>query len=122
MVTLLILLHILVAVLLILVVLLQSGKAGDLASTFGGASSQTAFGPRGTATFLTKATTVLAVLFMLNSLALSILYTGTPGGSTVMEALPGPPAAEQPAGPPAPATGPATESSAPPEQTPPEDP
>ena len=57
---------------LIIVVLLQSGKAADLAGAFGGAGSQTAFGPRGAATALSKATTWSAVLFMVTSITLSI--------------------------------------------------
>ena len=67
--------HIIVCFFLIVVVLLQSGKAADLAGAFGGMGSQTAFGPRGSATVLSKATTVAAVLFMLTSLSLSVLYT-----------------------------------------------
>ena len=50
-------LHVMICGLLIVVVLLQSGEAADLAGAFGGAGSQTAFGPRGAATFLSKATT-----------------------------------------------------------------
>ncbi|MFQ5738097.1 MAG: preprotein translocase subunit SecG [Acidobacteriota bacterium] len=65
--------HVLVSVLLVLVVLLQSGRAADLAGAFGGAGSQTAFGPRGAATFLSKATTFLAVVFMATSLALAMV-------------------------------------------------
>ena len=64
--------HILVCVGLILVVLLQSGRAADLAGAFGGAGSQTAFGPRGAATFLSTATTFLAVVFMFTSLTLAV--------------------------------------------------
>jgi protein translocase SecG subunit len=52
------------------VVLLQSGKAADLAGAFGGMGSQTAFGPRGSATLLSKATTMSAVVFMITSLSL----------------------------------------------------
>src|SRR5579863_10524626 len=66
---------------LIIVVLLQSGKAADLAGAFGGAGSQTAFGPRGSATLLSKATTVSAILFMLTSISLSIVATRSGGGS-----------------------------------------
>jgi preprotein translocase subunit SecG len=55
---------------LIIVVLLQSGKAADLAGAFGGAGSQTAFGPRGAATILSQATTWCAVMFMVCALAL----------------------------------------------------
>ena len=80
------LVHILVCIFLIIVVLLQSGKAADLAGAFGGMGSQTAFGPRGSATLLSKATTISAVLFMLTSLSLSILATRSAGlGTTVLE-------------------------------------
>jgi preprotein translocase subunit SecG len=64
--------HILVSLFLIVVVLLQSGKSGDIAAAFGGMGSQTAFGPRGAATALTKATTWSAVAFMVTSITLSI--------------------------------------------------
>jgi preprotein translocase subunit SecG len=64
--------HVLLCFFLIIVVLLQSGKAADLAGAFGGMGSQTVFGPRGTATVLSKATTIAASLFMVTSLALAI--------------------------------------------------
>lgn len=67
--------HILVCFFLAVVVLLQSGKAADLAGAFGGMGSQTAFGPRGSATVLSKATTVAAAVFMLTSLTLAIMAT-----------------------------------------------
>jgi preprotein translocase subunit SecG len=91
--------HVLVCLFLIIVVLLQSGKAADLAGAFGGMGSQTAFGPRGSATLLTKATTVAAVLFMITSLSLAILATKSSGrGSTVLErAKPTTPVQTQPA-------------------------
>jgi preprotein translocase subunit SecG len=79
-----IVLHIMAALILILVVLLQSGKAGDLASTFGGATSQTAFGARGAATILTKVTTAAAITFMITSLSLSIISSRV-GSVTVMD-------------------------------------
>jgi len=80
------LVHVLVCIFLIIVVLLQSGKAADLAGAFGGMGSQTAFGPRGSATLLSKATTISAVLFMITSLSLSILATKGAGlGTTVLE-------------------------------------
>jgi preprotein translocase subunit SecG len=82
-------LHIVVCIFLIIVVLLQSGKAADLAGAFGGMGSQTAFGPRGSATLLSKATTVSAVVFMLTSLSLSILASHKAGlASTVLETAP----------------------------------
>lgn len=65
--------HIIVCVVLILAVLLQSGKAADLAGAFGGAGSQTAFGPRGSASLLSKVTTICAILFMLTSMGLWII-------------------------------------------------
>src|SRR5471032_1591053 len=81
--------HIIVCLFLIIVVLLQSGKAADLAGAFGGMGSQTAFGPRGSATLLSKATTISAVLFMVTSLSLSIMATRNAGLSTsVLENAP----------------------------------
>ena len=83
---LLMIIHIIVCLFLIIVVLLQSGKAADLAGAFGGMGSQTAFGPRGSATLLSKATTISAILFMLTSLSLSILATRNAGlGTSVLE-------------------------------------
>jgi preprotein translocase subunit SecG len=64
--------HIVVCVLLVVVVLLQSGKSADLAGAFGGYGSQSTFGPRGAASFLSKMTTTLAILFMVTSLLLWI--------------------------------------------------
>ncbi len=91
--------HIVVALILILVVLLQSGKAGDLAGAFGGSGSQTAFGSRSAATLLTKATAVAAALFMVTSFGLSVM--SLQGTSSIMEGVPQetgqPPAATQPA-------------------------
>jgi preprotein translocase subunit SecG len=83
---LLLILHVIVCFFLIIVVLLQSGKAADLAGAFGGMGSQTAFGPRGSATLLSKATTVSAIVFMVTSLSLSIMATKNAGlGTTVLE-------------------------------------
>lgn len=65
-------LHILVCFILIVVIMLQSGSAADLAGAFGGAGSQTAFGPRSATTFLSRATTWCAIVFMMSSLALSL--------------------------------------------------
>lgn len=87
MLLLLTLIHVIVCLFLIIVVLLQSGKAADLAGAFGGMGSQTAFGARGAATVLTKATTVAAVVFMVTSLSLSIVATrsGAGSASTVLQ-------------------------------------
>jgi preprotein translocase subunit SecG len=71
---------------LIVVVLLQSGKAADLAGAFGGMGSQTAFGPRGSATLLSKATTLAAAIFMVTSLTLAILATrGAASSGSILE-------------------------------------
>ncbi|MEX1128578.1 MAG: preprotein translocase subunit SecG [Vicinamibacterales bacterium] len=72
-------LYILACLLLLLVVLLQQGKGGGMASAFGGGGSQTAFGARAGASVLTRATTVLGILFMIGALALAIM--GARGGS-----------------------------------------
>src|SRR5439155_16329291 len=94
--TLLTIVHVLVCLFLIVVVLLQSGKAADLAGAFGGMGSQTAFGPRGSATLLSKATTASAILFMITSLSLSILATRRSGvGSTILEKHPAPASTKQ---------------------------
>src|SRR3990172_7369414 len=93
------LLHVLTCGILILVVLLQSGRAADLAGAFGGAGSQTAFGPRGAATFLSYATTFLAVVFMLTSLTLAI-FASTPAGGSLVEEASKPAAEETPPAPP----------------------
>ena len=74
--------HVLVCFFLIIVVLLQSGKAADLAGAFGGMGSQTAFGPRGAATMLTKATTTAAVIFMLTSIWIGIETGRSRSGGT----------------------------------------
>ncbi len=71
---------------LIIVVLLQSGKAADLAGAFGGAGSQTAFGPRGAATLLSQATTWCAVMFMVCAMALVLrVDRAGPSGGSVLE-------------------------------------
>ena len=84
---LLVTMHVLVCGLLIIVVLLQSGEAADLAGAFGGAGSQTAFGPRGAATFLSKATTWCAIMFMLTSMAMTMHQntTAAASGSSVLQ-------------------------------------
>jgi len=95
--------YVLVCLLLLLVVLLQQGKGGDIASAFGGSSSQAAFGARAGATLLTKATTVLGAMFMLGALGLAIVYTRGPSslmsgksGGTV-QTTPARPSAPRPA-------------------------
>ena len=114
---------------LIIVVLLQSGKAADLAGAFGGAGSQTAFGPRGAANVLSRATTWCAVMFMLCAMAL-VLRTDravVQGGSVLQKVsqpapaktTPPPQKAPAPATPaPQPAPGTSTPATQPPPATP----
>jgi preprotein translocase subunit SecG len=82
-----IVLHIIACLFLIAVVLLQQGKGQDLASAFGGGGTQTAFGPRGSANVLSRATTVLAGVFMVTSLALSMVK---PRARSVLDTVPAP--------------------------------
>src|SRR5262249_2735379 len=100
-ITLITIVHILVCLFLIGVVLLQSGKSGDIAAAFGGQGSQTAFGPRGAATALSKATTWSAIIFMVTSITLSILATrgGGGGSKSVLEGVQSTPTQSQPAAP-----------------------
>jgi preprotein translocase subunit SecG len=106
-------LFVLVCGLLILTILLQQGKGGDIANAFGGGSSQAVFGARSGATLLTRATSVLAALFVIGALTLTVW--GTRGPGSVVGGIEGPPPAPAPAVPtpanatptPAPATPPA---------------
>ena len=77
-----IVIHVIVCFFLIGVVLLQQGKSADLAGTFGGQGSQTAFGPRAAANLLTKLTTWAAAIFMITSLSLTVLYLRSNGTSS----------------------------------------
>src|SRR6476620_5846436 len=85
--------YVFVCLVLLMVILLQQGKGGDMASAFGGGSSQTAFGARGGATLLSKVTAVFAVLFMLGALGLAIVSQRGPG--SMMSGTPAPPPVKQ---------------------------
>lgn len=87
MITLITIIHIAVCFFLIIVVLLQSGKSGDIAAAFGGMGSQTAFGPRGAANALSRATTWSAIIFMLTSIVLSIAATRQTGSGSVLQGV-----------------------------------
>ena len=86
-------LYVLSCLLLLLVVLLQQGKGGDMASAFGGGGSQTAFGARAGATVLTRASTILGVLFMLGAIMLSIM--GQRGPSSLLRSVGNPAPVQQ---------------------------
>lgn len=102
--------HLFIAMVLIVVVLLQSGKGADIGAAFGGGSSQTVFGGRGAATFLSKLTLIAAALFMVSSLILTV-WSERKGSSSVIteervrQTAPAP--ASPPADAPAPPTSPA---------------
>ncbi|HEY1273101.1 MAG TPA: preprotein translocase subunit SecG [Terriglobales bacterium] len=100
-ITLITIVHIIVCLFLIIVVLLQSGKGGDIAAAFaGGMGSQTAFGPRGAATALSKATTWSAVIFMVTSIVLSIFaQRRTTGSNSVLQGVKPTQTQSQPASP-----------------------
>ncbi len=113
--------HVIACLFLIGVVLLQQGKSQDLASAFGGGGTQAAFGPRGSATILSRATTILAVVFMLTCFAMTkvrlrsrSILDQVPAGQAAPPAA-APAASAPPAAPPAsaPAAPPASGGSAP---------
>lgn len=83
--TILLIIHVIVCIALVMIVLLQTGKGADMGSAFGGGSSQTLFGSTGASTFLSKATTVVVIVFMLTSLGLAYISSHRIGDSVVME-------------------------------------
>jgi preprotein translocase subunit SecG len=87
-------LYVIVCGLLIITILLQQGKGGDIASAFGGGTSQAVFGARSGATLLTRATSVLAALFIIGSLTLTVW--GVRGPSSVVGGIEGPAPAPAP--------------------------
>lgn len=98
MIALITVIHVIVCVFLIGVVLLQHGKSADVAATFGGMGSQTAFGPRSAASALSRVTTIAAVIFMLTSFTLAILSTRNAGGaSSVLDGTKSAPVQQAPA-------------------------
>jgi preprotein translocase subunit SecG len=106
---------------LIIVVLLQSGKAADLAGAFGGAGSQTAFGPRGAASVLSQATTWCAVMFMICALALVVrVDRGVDAGGSILQkySKPAPAPAQSAPVNPVPSSAPTQQPAAPQSSTP----
>ena len=91
--------YVIVCLVLLMVILLQQGRGGDIASAFGGSSSQTVFGARSGATMLTRATTILAAIFMIGSIGLAIAWQKAP--SSVVSGVSTPAAPTAPATPPA---------------------
>jgi preprotein translocase subunit SecG len=86
--TALIIIHVVVCIALIMIVLLQTGKGADMGAAFGGGSSQTLFGSSGASTFLTKATTFAAVIFMLTSLTLAYRASHRASDSIIQDTRP----------------------------------
>jgi len=95
----LIVLHILISVVLVGFVLIQRGRGADIRAAFGSGASQTVFGARGSASFLTRATAVLAALFFISSLALAYFYSQRTERRSVTELSAPAPGEEIPAGP-----------------------
>jgi preprotein translocase subunit SecG len=81
----LVVIHVVVCIALIMIVLLQTGKGADMGAAFGGGASQTLFGSTGASTFLSKATTAAAVIFMITSLSLAYMAGDKTGGSIMTE-------------------------------------
>ena len=109
---LLIVIHIVVCIALIMIVLLQTGKGADMGAAFGGGSSQTLFGSTGASTFLSKATTAAAIVFMLTSLGLAYMSSHRTATESVVTAPTAPiesPAQPATGAPPATGTQPATD-------------
>jgi preprotein translocase subunit SecG len=79
-----IVIHVIVSFFLVAIILLQQGSSADLAGAFGGQGSQTAFGPRGAATLLTKLTAWSAVVFMVTSIALTVMLSRSSGDHSVL--------------------------------------
>ncbi len=88
MAVLLIIIHVIACIGLIMIVLLQTGKGADMGAAFGGGASQTLFGSSGAGTFFGKATTAIAVIFMLTSLTLAYISTRKTVNSVMMEVAP----------------------------------
>ena len=84
MTTFLIIIHVIVCIALIMIILLQTGKGADMGAAFGGGSSQTLFGSTGSSTFLCKATTVAAIVFMITSLGLAYISGHSTKSSIMM--------------------------------------
>ena len=84
---LLLVLHLIVAVAIVVLVLLQQGKGADMGAAFGGGSSQSLFGARGSANFLSRATSTLATVFFLSSLILAYFYTGKSESPGVIDSV-----------------------------------
>ena len=111
--------HVLIAALIVALVLLQRGKGADAGTGFGAGASGTVFGARGSATFFSRATAVLATLFFVTSLALAYLATQrAPQASLLQSGSATPTTQPAPAAPPQPANElPALPSAPAPEQT-----
>ena len=91
--TLILTVHVLVALAIIFLVLLQHGKGADMGAAFGSGSSGSLFGATGSANFLSRTTAALAVVFFLTSLGLAYVATHKPAtGASVMQGASSPPA------------------------------
>ena len=84
----LVIIHVIVCIALIMIVLLQTGKGADMGAAFGGGGSQTLFGSTGASSFLSKLTTVAAIIFMITSFTLAYRSSNRSGSSIMTETKP----------------------------------
>jgi len=75
--SLLLVFHVITAIIIVVLILLQKGKGADMGSAFGAGASGTMFGSKGSANFLSRSTAVLATIFFITSLTLAYLNKGT---------------------------------------------
>ena len=87
--------HVIVSFVLIVVILLQSGSAGGMGAAFGGGGSQTLFGSSGSGKFFTRLTAIVAALFMITSISLTVMSAHRAKGTVMQDYTP--PAVETPA-------------------------
>ncbi len=84
--------HLIAAISIVVLVLLQQGKGADMGAAFGGGSSQSLFGSRGSANFLSRTTATLATVFFLTGLSLAYIYAGESGFQSATQAVESEPA------------------------------
>ncbi|MCZ7600543.1 MAG: preprotein translocase subunit SecG [Gammaproteobacteria bacterium] len=90
--------HLIAAISIVVLVLLQQGKGADMGAAFGGGSSQSLFGSRGSANFLSRTTAALAIVFFLTGLTLAYIYAGESGFESATQAVEAPEASDAPVG------------------------
>jgi len=85
--SLLLVFHVITAILIVVLILLQKGKGADMGSAFGAGASGTIFGSKGSANFLSRTTAVLATIFFITSLTLAYLNKGTVQTNSILDSV-----------------------------------